>query len=135
MAIYYFGKSIDMEPYNLDYRNKLGTSLLALSRYDEAKKQFEYIITEDPEMTLALNNLGFVCLVRNDLMNAEKYFSKALSIDPDYLSAQLNFAKIYIAKGRLEEARFYLSGILKKHPADKQVKQMLDLVNQELTNK
>ena len=90
---------------------------------------------EDPEMTIALNNLGFVYLVGNDLLNAENNFSKALSIDPDYLSAQLNFAKIYIAKGRFEEARLYLSGILKKHPADKQVTQMLDLVNRELTNK
>lgn len=134
-AIYYFSKALDMEPYNLEYHNKLGTSYLALSRYDEAKKQFEYVIMQDPEMTIALNNLGFICLLRNDLLNAENYFSKALSVDPDYLSAELNFAKIFIAKGRLEEARFYLTGLLKKHPADKQVNQMLDLVIRELTNR
>jgi Tfp pilus assembly protein PilF len=133
-AIYYFGKSIDMEPFNLDYRNKLGTSLLSLNRFDDAKKQFEYVINEDQEMILALNSLGFVCLVRNELPEAEKYFLKALSVDPDYLPAQLNFAKIYIAKGRLREAGIYLTGISKKHPADKQVKQLLNLVNQELTN-
>ena len=134
-AIYYFTKAIDLEPFNLEYRNKLGTSFIALGQYDEALKQFEFVIVEDPEMTIALNNLGFIYLIRNDLVNAENNFTKALSIDPDYLSAQLNFAKIYIAKGRLEEARFYLSGILKKHPADKQVKQMLDLLTSEITNK
>jgi len=134
-AIYFFSKAINLEPYNLDYRNKLGTSYLSLGQYDEAKKQFEYVISQDPDMSIALNNLGFVCLVKNDLVNAEINFSKALAIDPDYISAQLNFAKIYIAKGKLEEARLYLSGILKKHPADNQVKQMLDLVIRELTNR
>lgn len=134
-AIYYFSKAIDLEPFNLDYRNKLGTSYLSLARYDDAKKQFEFVIIEDPEMAIALNNLGFIYLIRNDLINAENYFSKALSIDPDYISAQLNFAKIFIAKGKLEEAKFYLTQILKKHPTDTQIKQMLDLVIREITKR
>jgi tetratricopeptide (TPR) repeat protein len=134
-AIYYFSKATGLEPYNLDYRNKLGISYLALGQYDMAIKQFEYVIKEDPEMPISLNNLGFICLVRNDLNAAENYFSKALSIDPDYLSAQRNFAKIYIAKGRLEEARKYLNEVLKKHPSDNQVIKMLDLLKRELSNK
>jgi hypothetical protein len=130
----YYQRAADAMPYELNYRNKLGTSFITLGLYEEAKKEFAFIIAENPEMPIALNNLAFVYLFEKNFEKADMYIRKALSIDPDYVNAHLNKVKILFALGKFSEADTYLHRLKKKYPANRDVKQLLELKNRYLSN-
>lgn len=127
-ALWYFRYAVQYEPFNLDYRNKLGTEYILLKKYPLAKKEFNFILKENQLNTAALNNLGFIYLIENDFTSAEKYLRKALNLDPDYLNAHLNLVKVYLGKKNFLMARNYLYGLLKKYPGNRQVIELSKLV-------
>ncbi len=55
---------------------------------DKAEKTFQEIITSEPQDPNALNGLGSVLILRNDLGRAEEYVRKALEIEPNYPAAK-----------------------------------------------
>lgn len=126
-ALLYYQRAVALQPFNLEYRNKLGTAYLALNRNEDARKEFEFIISEDPSMAVGYNNLGFICMLEKDFRKAGFYIEKALHYDPDYLNAQLNKAKIMMAAGRTDEAGSYLKKIAMKNPGEKQVQKLLEI--------
>ena len=132
MALKFYQLAVVLQPFNLDYRNKSGTELLQLKRYEEAKKEFEFILREDPSMVMANNNLGFIFLIEKNMDRADFYISKALYYDPDYLNAQLNKAKLMMASGRVGEASEYLRKLQKKNPGESQVQKLLEICRQML---
>ncbi|MFC2114054.1 tetratricopeptide repeat protein [Bacteroidota bacterium] len=128
-AITYFSYAVELQSYNLDYRNKLGTEYLVMKDYTKARDQFEFILAENPEMVQAQNNLGFVFLLTNDFVKAEKSFTTALSLDPDYLNAHLNLLKLYISKGDNLRARGYFRMLKQKFPDSMELSELERLIN------
>ena len=126
-AASFYKMAVEKMPFNLKYRNKLGTALITLGDYDGAKKEFESILNENPEMHIALNNLAFVYLYEKDFKKAEYYINKTLAIDPDYINAHLNKVKIMFAMGKLSEADSYLQKLLLKFPGNTQIRQLIRL--------
>lgn len=93
--------------------NNMGMSLMLQHRYEEAAQTFQRVLTLDPTMEMtranlriamawqgkydealigtqaggradALNNVGYVAMLRGDQQAAQKYFSQALEISPTY---------------------------------------------------
>jgi hypothetical protein len=125
-ALKYYRRTIELAPNDLDFQNKYGASLLKNNRADEAKKVFEFIITEDPEYFQALSNLGYLYLtLDNDTVKARELYTRALDLNPDYENAMLNMTGLYIYRGRIKEAKEQLRLVLKKNPANEQAKMLL----------
>jgi tetratricopeptide (TPR) repeat protein len=120
-AYTYFNNAVALAPYDLDFRNKTGASLVQLNRVGEAKKIFADILKDDPEYVPAMSNLGFIILAaEHDVAKSGELYDKALALDPDYEQALLNKAGWYAYNNQLPQARQLLHQVLRKHPDNKE---------------
>ena len=62
VAIKYFEKATELAPFIADFRNKLAGALFDVGRVAEAKKNYEFILHENPKYTSAYVSLGFLIL-------------------------------------------------------------------------
>ncbi|MBC8342893.1 MAG: hypothetical protein ISR55_12185 [Bacteroidetes bacterium] len=120
-AIKYFSLAVEQQAYNLDYRNKLGSELIIQKKYAEAQREFDFIISENPKIPSAFNNLGFLELISNNYSTAEKHFNAALRIDPDYFNAHLNLLKLYMGRSENLRAKRYAKFLESKFPGNAQL--------------
>lgn len=108
-----YEKCLAHSPHPAMTANNLGMSLLLQKRYAEAAYQFEKAMAEDPTLETArsnlrialawqgrysealaglgfsggadaLNNVGYVAMLRGDYSEAQQYFSQALESSPTY---------------------------------------------------
>ncbi len=108
-----YAKALVVQPDSPIVVNNIGMSLMLQHRYPEAVQTFERALAADPTMEMtranlrialawqgqydealvgtpnagradALNNVGYVAMLRGDHESAQKYFSQALEISPTY---------------------------------------------------
>lgn len=108
-----YEKSLAASPHPAVIANNIGMSLLLQKRYAEAAHQFETAMAQDPALDTtrsnlrialawqgrydealaglatsgradALNNVGYVAMLRGDYADAQRYFSQALESSPTY---------------------------------------------------
>jgi hypothetical protein len=128
-AITYFRKAADMQPYNLDYRIMMATVYTLSKDFNDAEKELDFVISENPKLAAGWNGMAFVDLATNRLAEAGENLRKALAIDPDFEPAHLNRIKYYIALNKFDEARKVVDMLLKKNPKNRDAlaqKQLLD---------
>jgi hypothetical protein len=130
-AIPYLQKAVSIEPYNLDYHNKLGTSYLYTHDFAKAQKEFNFILKENPKLGMGWNGLAFLSLVKEDIPTAKTYINKALAFDPDYEPALLNRVKLSLFNNDKIEALKELKAIIKKYPKSSEANAMLALLKGE----
>ncbi len=131
-SVKWFKQAVTLAPYNLDFRNKLGSTLAALNNFNDAITQFEFIIKENPKHVSALTNLGFIRLSQGSKAEAMRLYTIAQKIDPDYEPLLLNLAGYYAFLKNKKEAKRYLEVILKKNPQNQKAKMALQQVEQVL---
>lgn len=118
-------RAAELKPYALDFRNKYGVCLLSLERFPEARKEFEFILSENPLHTEANDNMGFIYLQEGNPTMAYHHFSKALELNPDREQTLLNLAVWFHNNGQDAPARKALLHLLRKHPGNERAKTML----------
>lgn len=108
-----YAKALELQPDSPIVANNMGMSLMMQHRYDEAVTAFQHVLEIDPTMDMtranlrialawqgqydqalvgiqpaeradALNNVGYVAMLRGDQDTAQKCFSQALEISPTY---------------------------------------------------
>jgi len=124
-SIQWFKQAVNLAPFNLEFRNKLGSTLAALNNFKAAQEQFNFVIKENPKHVSALTNLGFVKLSEGKQLEALELYKIALKIDPDYEPLLLNLAGYYAFSKNKKEAKRYLEIILKKNPKNQKAKNAL----------
>ncbi len=122
----FFQQAVKLRPYNLDFNNKLGVTFLQLKRLEEATKVFDFILSENDRLPQALNNRGFIHLLKGETDKAERYYRKALTLDPDYEKAWLNLVGYYFFKKDKEKSMALLKKLRTKFPQNEQVKMLLE---------
>ncbi|MES2678909.1 MAG: tetratricopeptide repeat protein [Bacteroidota bacterium] len=128
-AIRWFKKSVALVPYNLDFRNKLGSTLAASQNLKEAADQFNFIISENPKYLQAYTNLGYIRLVQGAPEEAVKLYTIGLKLDPDNEALLLNLAGYYAFKNDRTSAKKYLNQVIKKNPANQKAVAALKQMN------
>lgn len=125
-ALNYFQRAVQLAPFALDFRMKLAALLDDLNSFTEARKQYEFILKEDPSIASAHVNYGFLILrMEKDPEKAMRHYNKALTLDPDNVQAMINTAGIYIFKNDLISAQKVLRKALRTDPRNEQVKTLL----------
>jgi tetratricopeptide (TPR) repeat protein len=124
-SVKWFEKAIELAPYNLEFRNKLGSAYMNAGKIAEAQKEFEFMIKEHPKNISAYTNLGFIKISQNNVVEAEQLYNKALKLDPDYEPLLLNLAGLKAYKKDYKGAIEVLNQILKKNPGNAQAKMAL----------
>ena len=125
-AILFFQKAIDLAPYQLDFRNKLAGAQQDAELFAEARKNYEFILSENPEYVSAYVSLGFLILTtERDVLKAEKMYDMALALDPDNLQAFFNKAGVMLYLGKKKEASVFLNEVLKRDKTNIKAKLLL----------
>lgn len=125
-AFEYFSKAVMLEPYNFEFRNKLGALQMSTGKEKEAAENFLFIYAENPKYVPALTNLGYYYLsVEGNPGKAERLYHDALALDPDNEQAQLNMAGLHIFRKDFKKAKQVLESLLKKDPGNMQAKAVL----------
>ncbi|MBX3165456.1 MAG: hypothetical protein KF900_13355 [Bacteroidetes bacterium] len=124
-ALRWFSKSVDLAPYNLEFRNKYGAALAANNQLASAEKQFEFVLKEHPKNSSAYTSLGYLKLLQNKPNEAFALYQQGLALNPDYEPLLLNLAGYYAAIKDYKNTKLILEKILKKNPNNKQAKMAL----------
>lgn len=124
-AYLFYKCATGLAPYELEFQNKLGVTLAALHKNDEAEKVYDYILSQNPGFVSALTNKGFLELERGNAGLAWKYYDTALSYDPDDQQALMNMAGWYIYGKQYAEGERYLERVIEAHPDDGQAQELL----------
>lgn len=105
-AIAHYQKVLEVDPSYHFARNNLGTVYLELSRWDDAREQFEALLDEAlyPTPELAHNNLGWALFQRRKYDDALEHFKMATFLKPQMCLAHNNTGLAYQELGNLSEA-------------------------------
>jgi len=60
-----------------------GLAYVGLQKYDEAIKEYQWVLKLDPNNTEALGNMGIACMLAGRNMEAMSYFERALAAELD----------------------------------------------------
>jgi tetratricopeptide (TPR) repeat protein len=128
-AVKWFKQATTLAPYNLEFRNKLGSAFAAVKDINSAVAQYEFILKENPKHISAYTNLGFIRLQTGFPAEAIRLYTIAVKLDPDYEPLLLNLAGYYAFQKDKTQAVKYLQRILKKNPGNQRAKTALQQVN------
>lgn len=124
-ALQFFQRAVSLKAADPEFRNKLGSTLVALKRLDEAKEVFQKIVQDNSKFAPALSNLGYVYFQEGDFEYASSLYNKALALDPDYEQALMNKIALFIVQGKNDEARKAALRVLRINPSNEKAKVIL----------
>ncbi|MES2558188.1 MAG: tetratricopeptide repeat protein, partial [Bacteroidota bacterium] len=122
----WYNRAVQLAPANLDFMNKLGTIQIELDNVTGGINTLASSLKRNPKQATALTNIGFAYLKQGNTQLAMKYYNDALALNPDFEQALLNKAGLYNYLGNTGEAKTILKQLLKRNPANTQVKQLLE---------
>ncbi|MDR7015640.1 type IV pilus biogenesis/stability protein PilW [Acinetobacter sp. 3657] len=106
----YFKRAISAEPKNAQARNNYGTYLYQMQRYNEAIEQFARAgaTLGYDQRSQALENLGRIYLITDDVANAEKSFKQALQANRNATISMLELSEIfYLQQNNRDASQLY----------------------------
>lgn len=121
----FYKNAIQLSPYNMEFKNKMGSLLLSQNKTEEAIKIFEEVLAETPQNIQAITNLGYANLRVGNVEEADRLYNSGLKLEPDYEPLLLNIAGLYIFKKQYAEAISVLKTITSKNPKNIVAKQVL----------
>ncbi len=95
---------------------KLGNSLAKQKRFEEAVKEFEEILQQDPTSAPAYSALGNIAYRQNLYSEALEYLHKAIQLDPLKLAPQLRAGRVYLKQKNLEGALEQFLNVIRIDP-------------------
>jgi tetratricopeptide (TPR) repeat protein len=121
----WFSKAVALAPFNLDFRNKYGSVLVALNEPDAAEREFVFVMKENPKYVAAYTNLGYLTMARGFPAEALRLYQIGLKLDPDNESLLLNLAAYYLQMRNNQSAAEVLKKIIKINPGNVAAKNAL----------
>jgi Flp pilus assembly protein TadD len=90
--VYEFEKALQLDPNNFELRREYAYLLLAMSKEDEAEREFLALHTADPKDLLTSAQLGFLRLNRQDFAGAQPLLDQVLKGDDQELADRVRVA-------------------------------------------
>lgn len=128
-SLRWFRKAVDLAPYNLDFRNKLGSASAASNDLNAATREFEFILKENPKQVSAYSNLGYIKLMQGMQAEALRLYTLGEKLDPDNEALLLNLASYYFYIKDRVGAKKYLDRIVAKYPDNKKALMAMKQLN------
>jgi tetratricopeptide (TPR) repeat protein len=108
-----FGRSIQLDPYNVQAYLRLGKTFEATGQRDLAIQQYEKAFNLQPKVAALATMIGNLYLEKKDSETASRYYLQALEVDPNFAVANANLAwidaeagrNLDVALGRAQKAR------------------------------
>ena len=98
----------------------LGQALLQQNRLEEAEEclldALNYIREPCPLLFIVQKNLGYICLLNQNLAMAEEYYNKAYTLNPQSSSLQFHRAYLHLKQGEYKSAENGFKNFLQNQP-------------------
>ncbi len=110
---------LESRPDDIDIRFNLAASYERLGQFDNAEREFQWIIEKAPDHALALNYLGYMWADKDvNLNEALQLIEKAVSLDPENGAFLDSYAWVLFRLGRYDEALEQMEEALKYDQSD-----------------
>jgi len=126
----WYRKAHQIADQNLDFANKLASSLIEIEKINEAIEIMKSSLAKNEKQEEVWINIGFANVKLNNFEEALKCYNKAISLNPDQTQALLNRAAVYNIMGSVKEAKKDLERILQINPQEAQVRAILKSLSQ-----
>jgi Flp pilus assembly protein TadD len=120
----HYEETIRLAPGFADARNKLGSILGSLGRFDDAVAQFQEAIRLDDNAQVR-HNLGLVFAMQGRTDEATREYEAALRLDRDHYLSLLRLGEALASRGRFAEAEAHLRRALELTPANSEARRLL----------
>jgi len=120
---------LKLSPENPLGLNAYAYVVLQAGDIENAKKTIEKAIAKAP-LYYIYDTAGLIYWKGNEIDKAENYFSKAYSLSPSSKEIVINYANFLISQNKKNEAIDILKSFLLINPEDKDIKSLLDKLNQ-----
>jgi len=124
----YYQKAINLKPYAIEPKFGFVYPASALGNWDQVIKQYNEILTIDPQNTLANYRMGSIYYGRKDYARAEKYLEKVINLYPFDYDSMLLYAWTNYKLGKLREAQVMFNKVLLNKPKDVSALEGLSLI-------
>ncbi|MCX8094087.1 MAG: O-antigen ligase family protein [Candidatus Goldbacteria bacterium] len=121
-----------LSPYSLKAITSLGYAYYVNGKFDKAILTYEKGYYNLPEKYDILYHLSAAYGAIGDTEKAIFFARKAIAISEDNAGAYYNLAVAYIKSGNIQMAKETLNEMLKKHPNNKNAKELLKVLKNEI---
>ena len=111
-----------------DPRFRIAEELLSQGRTEEAKREVQSQLEQDPKSIEGYNLLGIICTSQKDFQNASDAFQHALRLNPASSKTKVNLGNLFIAQNNLDLAAKEFRDVLRSDPANSDAHFNLGLV-------
>lgn len=115
-AMYYFNKTLELNPAHADAYNERGILKLIDGNYSEAIKDFELAVMYNQQLAQAYYNIGYAHYMAGDQSSAKKALKKMKRNYPDFEWTYLLLGNIYMGKAKFVKAKKYFTQALDINP-------------------
>jgi tetratricopeptide (TPR) repeat protein len=112
-------KALELAPGDPRGEALLGWAQMSGEKYDEALVTFRNVLAREPSNTLAMINVGFICLKKRAFGEAIEHLSKAIRLDNDKkatLYAHFYLGLVYLEREMYEDAESFFRKALALGP-------------------
>lgn len=117
-ALHFLQQAIQVAPHIAAFRNNLGTALVQLGRWAEARPHLEKAVELDPKYPLPYLGLTFVSAALHDSAAALRWSELGLQLRPDWPELLNARAGALEAADRLDESIATLEDIIRRRPGE-----------------
>ncbi len=104
LAIDYFARSLELNPFNPDAHNNRGMLLMQANRKEDASAHLFSAISLSPNLAMGHYNLAILRTSQNESEQAVNHYRLAVKSDPGMINAWRNLANIYFRSGKIGDA-------------------------------
>ncbi|HEX7547130.1 MAG TPA: tetratricopeptide repeat protein [Gemmatimonadaceae bacterium] len=112
-------KAVELSPGDPRSEALLGWAQMSGEKYDEALVTFRKVLSREPSNTLAMINVGFICLKKRTFGEAIEHLSQAIRLDNDKkatLYAHFYLGLVYLEREMYEDAQTFFRKALALGP-------------------
>jgi tetratricopeptide (TPR) repeat protein len=103
-----------------------------IGRHEDARKNFQFILDENPKFVSAWINLGYLILsIDHNVAKAASCYDKALELDPDNEQALFNKAGALLYLERNGDAKKILQRVVKMDPKNEKARAVLQSLGEK----
>ena len=128
-AIHFLKRAVELMPLGLDYRIKLANAYVQNTQLEEAKKEAQFVLSQNPKYASAHKILGFIALTNKEFDLARKYSSRSIALNPDNEQAYINLAVAYYNLQETKKVKEVLTKAGKLYPRNEQIRAMIRDIN------
>jgi tetratricopeptide (TPR) repeat protein len=130
-SIQYYLKASALVPTSFEARFGIANPYAAQEKWDKVAEQYVFILSIDPQNTVANYRLGLSYYYKLDYQNAYKYFGKVLILYPFDYDSELMFGWTNYWLGKTQEAQDIFKKVLLINPDDASALEGLSLLSKK----